>query len=100
MSNTLTKTAMKAQRKAANPYSLSEALQNGGPMVWLSCLIMGLTCLMNSQIILGLIFLVVEIGFVAFLVVEKGGLYWISMLPSLGWREQEEIWNDAKGIYE
>ena len=100
MSNMLTKTAMKAQRKAANPYSLSEALQNGGSMVWLSCLIMGLTCLMNSQIILGLIFLVVEIGFVAFLVVEKGGLYWISMLPSLGWREQEEIWNDAKGIYE
>ena len=28
------------------------------------------------------------------------GFYAVSMLPSLGWREQEKVWNDAKSIYE
>ena len=28
------------------------------------------------------------------------GFYAVSMLPSLGWREREKVWNDAKSIYE
>ena len=99
MSNTLTKAAA-ARRKAADPTSLSAALKNGGPVVWLSCLIMGLANILNGQIIKGLIFLAVEIGVIAFLTVQGGGIYWISMLPSLGDRPMQEVWNDDLGIYE
>ena len=98
MSNTLTKTAA-ARQKAANSTSLAAALKNGGPTIWLSCLIMGLANILNGQIIKGLIFLAIEIGVIAFLAVPNGGFYWISMLPSLGWREQQEIWDDDIGGY-
>ena len=69
-------------------------------MVWLSCLVMGLANILNGQIIKGLIFLAIEVGVIAFLAIPNGGLYWISMLPSLGWREMEEVWNDDEGVYE
>ena len=98
MSNSLTKTAA-ARQKAANSTSLAAALKNGGPTIWLSCLIMGLANILNGQIIKGLIFLAIEIGVIAFLAVPNGGFYWISMLPSLGWREQQEIWDDDIGGY-
>ena len=98
MSNTLTKAAAK-RAKYADP-SLVDALKNGGPIVWLSCLIMGLGNILNGQIIKGLLFLAIEVGVVAFMVIESGGAHWISMLPSLGDREMQEVWNDDKGIYE
>ena len=99
MSNTLTKAAA-ARQQAANPYSLSAALKNGGPMIWISCLIMGLANILNGQIIKGLIFLAIEIGVIAFLAVPNGGFYWISMLPGLGEKEMQEVWNDNEGVYE
>ncbi len=95
----LAKTAA-AQRRGANPYSLGSALYNGGPVAWLSCLIMGLGNILAGQFIKGLLFLAIEVGFVAFLVAKEGGIYWLSMLPSLGDQEMQEIWNDKKGVYE
>ena len=86
MSNELTKAAAKRQKKA-NSFSLAAAVKNGGPVVWMSCLIMGLGNIVSGQIIMGLIFLALEVAFIAFLVIPSGGLYWLSMLPSLGWRE-------------
>ena len=47
--NTLTKTAA-ARQKAADPFSLAAALKNGGPLVWASCLVMGLANILNGQI--------------------------------------------------
>lgn len=99
MSNELTKAAAKRQKKAGS-FPLAAAVKNGGPVVWLSCLIMGLGNLVSGQIIMGLIFLALEVAFIAFLAIPSGGLYWLSMLPSLGWREMEEVWNDDLGIYE
>ena len=99
MSNTLTKTAA-ARQKAANPFSLSAALKNGGPVIWLSCLIMGLGNLLSGQIIMGLLFLAIEVGVIAFLAMPSGGFYWISMLPSLGWREQQKVFNEETFVYE
>lgn len=99
MSNTLTKAAA-ARNVNVNDPSLSAALKNGGPVVWLSCLVMGLANILNGQVIMGLIYLAIEIGIIAFLCVRGGGFYWISMLPSLGDREMQEIWNDDKGVYE
>ena len=99
MAKTLTKAAP-AQKKLSNSDGLIAALQNGGSMIWLSCLIMGLANMVNGQIIKGLLFLVIEIGVIAFLVIPEGGFYWISMLPSLGEKEMEEVWNESKGVYE
>ena len=94
----LTKAA--AKRQNLNDPSLLSALQNGGPLVWLSCIIMGLGNIAAGQFIKGLLFLAVEIGVFAFLCTRGGGIYWISMLPSLGDRPMQEVWNDETGVYE
>ncbi len=99
MSNELTKASCARSRAMKNP-SLLTALKNGGPVVWLSCLVMGLGNLVSGQIIKGLLFLGIELAGIAFLAMPGGGLYWISMLPSLGWREQEKVWNEEKFVYE
>ena len=96
--NELTKAA--ARQKKGDPFSLLAALRSGGPIAWLSCLVMGLGNLLAGQYIKGLLFLAIEIGFVAFMVVKEGGLHWLSMLPGLGDRPMQEIWNDQKGVYE
>ena len=98
MSNALTKAA--AKRQNISDPTLLAALKNGGPVVWLSCLIMGFANIVSGQVIKGLIYLAIEIGVIVFLTSQGGGIYWISMLPSLGDREMQEIWNDDKGIYE
>ena len=69
-------------------------------MVWLSCLVMGLGNILGGQVIKGLLLLLVEVGVIVFLALPKGGVYWISMLPSLGWQEMGEVYNEKKGIYE
>lgn len=99
MSNELTKAAA-VRKKKGDPFSLAAALKNGGPLVWLSCLVMGLGSLVSGQIVMGLIFLALEVAFIAFLVIPGGGIYWLSMLPSLGWRVMEEVWNEDLGVYE
>ena len=94
----LTKAA--AKRQNLNDPSLLSALQNGGPMVWLSCLIMGLGNIMAGQVIKGLLFLLVEIGIIVFLALPTGGFHWISLLPSLGDQVMGEVYNEKTGIYE
>ena len=94
----LTKAA--AKRQNLKDPSLLSALQNGGPMVWLSCLIMGLGNIMAGQVIKGLLFLLVEIGIIVFLALPTGGLHWISLLPSLGDQVMGEVYNEKTGIYE
>ena len=94
----LTKAA--AKRRNQNDPNLLTALQNGGPMVWLSCLIMGLGNIMAGQVIKGLLFLLVEAGIIVYLVLPTGGLHWISMLPSLGDQVMGEVYNEKTGIYE
>ena len=95
----LTKTAA-ARQKKLDPNGLIYALKNGGPIVWLSCLVMGLTHFTVGQYIKGLIFLAIEVAFIGFMVIEGGGLHLLGLLPSLGDRATEEVWNDDLGIYE
>lgn len=80
--------------------TLGYVLKNGGWPVWLSCFFMGFANIMSGQIIKGLIFLAIEISVFVFLFIPNGGIYWLSMLPSLGWREQEQVWNEEKFVYE
>lgn len=82
------------------PATLMDALKSGNPLVYASCLVMGLGSIASGQILRGLLFLVIEVGVLIYMVIPSGGLYWLSMLPSLGWREQEEVWNEDAGIYE
>ena len=98
MANTLANRVVPSQ--GTQDPSLVTALKNGGPLVWASCLIMGLANLAGGQIIKGLIFLAVEIALVVFLVMPSGGFHWIGMLPGLGELEQGEVYNEALGIYE
>ena len=92
----LTKKASAAQGEIP---SLTTALKNGGPIVWLSCLIMGLANIAASQFIKGLLFLAIEVAVIVYMAVPSGGLYWLSMLPSLGDRPDEKIWDDDLGVY-
>ncbi len=82
------------------PYSLRKALKNGGPVIWLTCLVMGFGNIVCGQIIKGLLFFAIEVAIVVFMAIPSGGFYWISMLPSLGWREQGKVWNEEKFVYE
>ena len=94
----LTKLAAQQNRKTP---SLLQALKNGGPIAWLSCLLMGFGNFMAGQIIKGLLFLAIEAGMVFFMFVpEHGGMYWLKMLPSLGDRLTEEVWNEDEGVFE
>ena len=79
---------------------MKRAFEHGDVWVKLSFLVMGLGNLAAGQLVKGLIFLAVEVGYIVFMAVPMGGAYWLSMLPSLGWRETEEVWNDDLFVYE
>ena len=107
MSNQLTK-ADAARKRVKNPTSLLSALKNGGPIVWLSCLVMGLGNFAAGQFIKGLLFLAIEIGVICLLTVPvlvdmsgiaRSGLNWISLLPSLGDRPDVPVWDEENFIY-
>ena len=86
--------------KSTRNDTIANALKQGGPLIWASCLFMGLGNLVSGQIIKGLLFFAIEIGVIVFMAIPQGGLYWLSMLPSLGWREQQQVWNEEKFVYE
>lgn len=75
-----------------------QALKKGDLYTRLTFLIMGLGNMARKQIIKGLLYLSAEIGFVLFMVLS--GLNCIAKLPSLGGKEQGEVWNDTLGVYE
>ena len=77
--------------------SLLSALKNGGVIVWLSCLIMGLGNFAAGQMIKGLLFLAIEVIFIYYM--YNSGLYWLYMLPSLGDTPTQEVWSDELGVY-
>lgn len=77
--------------------SLISALKNGGVIVWLSCLIMGLGNLAAGQIVKGLIFLAIEVVYIYYM--STSGINWLSLLPSLGDTPTQEVWSDELGVY-
>lgn len=93
---------MKLLKKRVNdfptPYTFSAAMKEGAGTTKLSALVMGLGNMVNGQIGKGLAFLAVEIAYIVFMAVN--GAHCLAMLPSLGWVEQEEVWNEALQIYE
>lgn len=80
-----------------SPYTLREALRKGDIATKLSFLICGAGNIIYRQFVKGLLFLAVEIAYILFMV--KSGIHNLYMLPSLGWLKQEEVWDEAKGVY-
>jgi arabinogalactan oligomer/maltooligosaccharide transport system permease protein len=78
--------------------TLSNAFTKGDYKTKLSMIVMGFGCMARKQLVKGIGIFLVEIGFIYFL--ATSGIHNLMMLPSLGWRKQEEVWNEAKGIYE
>ena len=91
----------KKQKKVsdfATPYTVANAILKGGITTKLSVLLMGLGNIAHKQIIKGLLFLGIEVAYIIYM--ATNGIYYLSMLPSLGWREQQEVFNEQKQIYE
>jgi len=77
---------------------MKNALLKGDLFTRLSFFIMGFGNILRKQIIKGLLFLSIEIGYIIFMI--GSGFNNIARLISLGGKEQGEVWNEALGIYE
>lgn len=75
-----------------------QAFRKGNAITRLSALILGLGNIAGKQIIKGILYLVLEVSFICFMIFK--GINCLAMLPSLGGRPQQEIWNEKLGIYE
>lgn len=80
------------------PYTVTAAVSKGGIETKLSMLVMGLGNIVHKQAVKGLLFLAVEIAYLAFMITN--GFHCLAMLPSLGTVPQEEVWNETLQIYE
>lgn len=92
------KMVAKKKKNVDNSYSVMNAVTKGNIVTKLSMLIMGFGNFAHKQIGKGLTFLAVEVAYFWFML--RSGVYNLSMLPSLGWREQQKVWNEKKSIYE
>ena len=78
--------------------NVANALKNGDLFTKLSALIMGLGFAAHKQVAKGLMILACEIGCIYFMI--SSGFHNLGMLKTLGTQAQEEVWNEAKQIYE
>ena len=88
----------KKNNEFQSPYTVSNAIVKGGWTTKISILIMGFGNLCAKQFVKGFSFLAIEIAYVWFMI--KEGFHCLVMLPSLGDKVQDKVWNDALGIFE
>ncbi len=88
----------KKGKEFQTPYTVINALVKGNVVTKLSLVILGLGNIVHKQIVKGLMFLVIEAAYLYYMI--SYGFYALSMLPSLGWLETQEVWNESKMIYE
>ena len=100
MSNQLTKADAARKRTEGNPNNLFYALRTGGPVAWLSCIIMGLGNLVAGQFIKGLLFLAIEILALYLIVMPQGCIARLGQSLGMGTVLQEKVWNDDTGVYD
>lgn len=75
-----------------------KAIKDGDILTKLSAIIMGLGSIARGQIIKGLLYLGIEVGFILYMI--NIGIYNLQRFMSLGGRQQEKIWNEKKQIFE
>ncbi len=88
----------KREKEFDNPYSVIAAVKNGNVATKLSMLIMGFGNLAHKQIVKGLLYLAAEVAYILFMI--NNGVTCLQHLITLGGKPQEEVWNEAKGVYE
>ncbi|MDY5846456.1 MAG: sugar ABC transporter permease [Bariatricus sp.] len=81
-----------------NVISVRTALKNGDRNTRLSAVIMGFGNLVSGQIVKGLMYLLLEIGFIFYMVMFGGGF--LGGLVTLGTKTTGEVFNEEKQIYE
>lgn len=74
------------------------AFKSGNAITKLSAVIFGLGNILHRQIIRGLLYLALEAGYILFML--SFGINAINNLITLGTKEQEEVFNEKKQIYE
>ena len=93
----LTIQAAAVQRDRIGNLGVLQALRDGGPETKASALVMGFGNIVHKQAAKGVLFLAVEVAYIAFMIVS--GFHNLAMLPSLGTVEQEEVWNEELQVY-
>ncbi len=76
----------------------AQVIRESSALSKLSFLVFGLGNLVNKQIIRGLLFLAIEVGYIAYMV--SFGVAALGDFATLGLQEQAEVFNEAKGIFE
>lgn len=79
-------------------YTVTDALKKGDWSTRLGMLVMGSGSLVHKQFVKGILFLLTEVAYLYFMITK--GIENISHLIALGGQEQQEVWNEAKGIFE
>ena len=75
----------------------SQVIREGNAVTKLSFLIFGLGNILNKQILRGLVLLAVEIGYIAYMIVFGAGA--LVDFVTLGTATQEEVWDEAQGLF-
>ncbi len=92
----------KSRKKRVNEFptqfTVKNAVTKGDWATKLSMIILGFGNLVHKQFVKGFLFLLVEVCYIAYMAIA--GVAAIALLPSLGTLEQQEVWNEAKGVYE
>lgn len=88
----------KKKKEFVTEYTVINSLKKGDIFTRLSVLIMGLGNIARGQIVKGIGFLVLEISYLYYMI-TFGINSWL-MYPSLGTKEQGEVFNEQKQIYE
>ena len=74
------------------------ALRHGDLLTRLSAVLMGIGIIGHGQFVKGLLVLLLEAAFVYYMI--NSGFSTLALLPSLGDREAEKVWNETKQVYE
>lgn len=74
------------------------AMKKGSLIVWLSALVWGFGCIVRKQFVKGMMLLAGEILVIRFFIIS--GIDNLKLLITLGEREQQKVWNEAKCVYE
>lgn len=76
----------------------SKAFVKGDIITKLSFVILGLGNLLNKQLFRGVVLLLIEVAYIAFMITK--GIGFLGGLATLGTAEQAKEYNEALGIYE
>lgn len=71
--------------------------KKGDIITKISYFIMGFGCFCRKQVVKGLAYLAIQLGYIYFMITS--GVYYISMLSTLGTMQQGEVWDEALQIY-